>query len=94
MHPSEDDTQPAIEMPRYKCHKEVQALKIGEGLKIHPDGSATLPILDSGFEPVTVEKEVVSRYLPMPGDYLVIYEDGYRSISPAKAFEDGYTLIA
>jgi hypothetical protein len=32
--------------------------------------------------------------MPLPGDYLVIYEDGYRSISPAKAFEDGYTRIA
>jgi len=29
----------------------------------------------------------------MPGDYYVVYEDGYKSISPAKAFEEGYTLI-
>jgi hypothetical protein len=27
------------------------------------------------------------------GDYAVIYEDGYKSVSPKAAFEDGYTLV-
>lgn len=81
------------EMPRYKCHKEVQALKIGEGITVNPDNTVTLPITTEGFEPVTVHPKVVQRYMPMPGDYLVTYDDGYQSISPGKAFEDGYTLI-
>ena len=80
-------------MPRYRSHKEVHALKIAQVLVVNPDGSATLVIDDEGFGHVGVEKEVVSRYMPVPGDYLVVYEDGYRSISPAKAFEEGYTLI-
>ncbi len=79
--------------PRYISHKVVQALKIGNGITHNVDGSETLPIQDPGFDPVTVAKEVVSRYMPTAGDYLVIYEDGYRSISPAKAFEDGYERI-
>lgn len=33
------------------------------------------------------------RHLPVVGGYVVRYEDGYTSFSPAKAFEDGYTLI-
>jgi hypothetical protein len=79
--------------PRYKCHKEVGALKIGEGVTINPDGSAVLHFQHSSFDPITVAREVVSRHLPMPGDYLVQYEDGYLSISPGKVFEEGYTRI-
>lgn len=83
----------SMEMPRYQSHKKVWALKIGEGLKVNPDGSVVLPIVDPGYAPVTVEAGVVSRYMPMPGDYYVVYDDGYKSISPAKAFEEGYVRI-
>lgn len=78
------------EMPRYKSHKTVWALQIGEGLTVHSDGSVTLPIVDPGYAPVTVERGVVARYMPMPGDYYVQYADGYKSISPRKAFLEGY----
>jgi hypothetical protein len=81
-----------MQMPRYKSHKQVWALQIGEGLKVNPDGSVVLPIVDSGYEPVTVERGVVQRYMPMPGDFYVVYEDGYKSISPRKAFLEGYEL--
>ena len=84
---------PVMEMPKYRSHKEVWALKIGEGITVNADGTVTLPILNPGYAPVTVPDEVVSRYMPMPGDYYVVYADGYKSISPAGAFEDGYTLI-
>jgi len=30
---------------------------------------------------------------PQPGGYFVVYKDGYKSFSPAKAFEEGYTRI-
>ena len=83
------------DMPRYRCHKEVHALKIDRVLS-NPDGSVMLMGADIGYlRSVTVDRAVVSRYYPKPGDYLVVYEsDGYRSISPAKAFEDGYTRIS
>lgn len=81
------------EMPRYRCHKVVRALRIDQSIKILPDGAAVLSIADGGFEPVRVDAKIMSRRWPMPGDYLVTYEDGYQSISPAKAFEAGYTRI-
>src|SRR6266851_5524152 len=90
---SMSESNASRQMPKYLCHKEVWALKIGEGLKVLPNGDVILPILDTGYAPVIVAKAVVSRYMPMPGDYYVVYEDGYKSISPAKAFEEGYTLI-
>ncbi len=78
------------EIPRYRCHKEVRALQIGGGtFRNNPDGTVTLPLLDGGS--INVERSVVHRYFPQPGDYLVIYDDAYRSISPRAAFESGYT---
>lgn len=41
--------------------------------------------------PVTTE--YVQKHNPQVGGYYVVYEDGYKSFSPAKAFEDGYRLI-
>ena len=78
--------------PRYRSHKKVWALKITD---VGPlaNGGATLSA--EGFLPIMVAADVVRRYMPIAGDYLVIYEpDGYRAISPAVQFEDGYTRIA
>jgi hypothetical protein len=83
----------SMEMPKYRSHKTVWALQISEGLEILPDGSAKLTFTDARYSPRIVAKEVVSRYIPIPGDYFVVYGDGYQSISPKAAFEDGYTLI-
>ena len=33
---------------------------------------------------------MTARYSPTVGDYWVIYEDGYQSISPRAAFQAGY----
>jgi hypothetical protein len=88
-----DDSSPQAEMPRYKCHKIVHALKIADKIDVLPDGDVRLHVADGGFAPVTVPKAVVSRYFPQPGDYYVVYDDGYKSISPQKAFEEGYTRL-
>lgn len=79
------------EMPRYKCHKEVWALKIKfiepvmNGLLITPE--------ESGYAPFTVNMEYVNKHNPKVGGYYIVYDDGYNSWSPAKAFEDGYSRL-
>lgn len=75
------------EMPKYRCHKEVWALKIAE-----VDGFM-LRFTDESYEPIYVGPQFVDKYNPRAGGYLVQYADGYRSYSPAKAFEEGYTLV-
>lgn len=77
----------AAEMPRYQSHKKVWALKIAT-----VDGY-NLTFADPGYAPIRVEAGMYSRYTPVPGDYYVVYDDGYKSISPAKAFEEGYTRL-
>lgn len=87
----------------YRCHKTVRAGKIAiVGHRVldggincsgaylafcdHPDpGYPTLPAVD-------VSAEFVERHNPQVGGYLVQYEDGYQSYSPAQAFEAGYSL--
>jgi len=81
------------EMPRYRCHKIVYALKLTGDFKITPEGDAIADVADGGYAPILLKKDVTKRYFPQPGDYFVVYEDGYQSISPQKAFEDGYTRI-
>ena len=86
------------EMPKYRSHKEVWALKILEVRNDTPsnqddDGSRTIVPADEGFAPFRVEREYVQKHNPEAGGYYVVYQDGYISWSPAEAFESGYTRI-
>lgn len=96
MHPSNEpgaDAAAQIEMPKYQCHKKVWALKIGS---VQPvvGGAAIITPADTRYAPFKVDQDYVGRHGPTAGGYYVVYDgDGYKSFSPAKAFEEGYTLI-
>jgi hypothetical protein len=81
-------------LPRWKCHKEVQAAKIvaiWPGRKLGAGPGATLAFEDGSW--VSVGEDYMSKHRPAEGGYYVAYEDGYSSFSPAAAFEAGYTMI-
>lgn len=80
----------ALEMPRYRCHKIVQALEIASWSEI--EGGYQLDFGDDWTE-VNVMESMFARYKPVSGDFYVLYEDDYASISPRQAFLDGYTRI-
>ena len=88
-------------MPKYKCHKEVHALKIDWIGPAHNDGSRDFFFVDEGYEAIQIEYPELARIKQAmqphieSGDsgYLVVYEDGYRSWSPTEPFEDGYTRL-
>ena len=95
-------------MPKYECHKIVHALKIKaveyDSNKAHrdgreTDGSAIITPAEDGFAPFKVDQEYVRKHLwgksvaEIIGGYYVVCEDGYKSWSPAAAFEKGYTRI-
>lgn len=100
-----DQNTVGVEMPRYKCHKEVHALRIAEIHKRPPvnrdpscesdgnDGGAMIVPAEAGYAPLYVDDIYLRRHKPVVGGYYVVYEDGYRSFSPQQAFEDGYSPI-
>jgi hypothetical protein len=79
------------ELPRYICHKEVGALKI-TAVVDKGCGVAALEVDPPRFGPIYTDAHWLAAHAPKPGGYLVFYKDGFRSYSPAKAFEEGYTL--
>lgn len=84
------NTQCEREMPRYVCHKTVWALKI-KTVVPQTEGDGLLTPDDSRYAPFMVPAEYMSKHKPVAGGYYVVYKDGYKSFSPAQAFEDGYT---
>ena len=92
---------PQTELPRWKCFKVVHALKIA---KVQPSGSddpntdtdsgAMLTPVEKGYAPFYVDGDYMEKHKPQAGGYYVAYEDGYKSFSPAQAFEDGYKPIS
>lgn len=79
------------ELPRYQCHKQVQALKIKHVID-NPRGFE-LHFEDERFAPIQVSGPWACKHAPEAGGYFVVYPDGYQSYSPGDAFEAGYTLI-
>jgi hypothetical protein len=89
-----------IELPKYRCHKEVWALKIKQVIPSSKAGTGylnphtvRLVFEDERYFGWEMSEEYVRKHEPKAGGYWVRYADGYESWSPAEAFESGYTLI-
>lgn len=86
------DSHVVQQFPRYRCHKEVYAIKIAQivpsltGAFIHPQETTVAP-----FE---ADHNYLVKHKPEVGGYFVVYDDGYKSYSPAQAFEEGYTITS
>ena len=96
-------------MPRYQSHKKVWALKIAAIEIVRPTIEELQAILDNpeapdplaaiitpaeqGYGPFGVTQTYLNKHEPKVGGYFVVYDDGYKSWSPADAFEGGYTRI-
>jgi len=80
------------EMPRYQSHKKVWALKI-KALRFVEAGGAIITPEESGYAPFPVDDAYIQKHGPQEGGYYVVYDDGYKSWSPADAFESGYIRL-
>jgi hypothetical protein len=81
-------------LPEYQCHKVVKAGEIIDVMKVadkqfrvHLKGTGEVRLIISLPTAMTV------RHEPVKGDYYVVYDDGYASISPRHAFKAGYDII-
>ena len=93
------EAQADTEMPRYQSHKIVHALKVAE-VRRRPrtddeesDGAWMILPSEEGYLPIIVSDEYMTKHNPQAGGYYVVYADGYKSWSPAEAFEEGYTRV-
>lgn len=85
----------------YTCHKVVKAVKVLEIHGLGADGdNDNLPLVTvvsvDGYRQrlrLPLPADCISKPVFVPGCYYVVYEDGYVSLSPAKAFEEGYALV-
>jgi hypothetical protein len=82
-------SEPTGGMTQYQSIKRVLAGRIREVVEAgcyveYTDGTAVLRAYDPNM---------TARYTPVPGDYWVIYDDGYQSISPRAQFEAGYVVL-
>lgn len=84
---------PMREMPRYQSHKKVWALKIAKLEEPLPSGDCMFTPADEGYGAIFLPKDYMQKHQPKEGGYYVVYEDGYKSFSPAEAFESGYTEV-
>jgi hypothetical protein len=64
--------------------------------KFHGDEEIVGAIItpeDSGYAAFPVSRHYMLKHDPKVGGYYVVYADGYKSWSPAQAFEEGYTRV-
>lgn len=80
-------------LPKYVCHKEVQAIKIRSVAYSPGTNGYTIIPCESGIAPIHVSTEWQDKHGAKQGGYFVRYVDGYESFSPAKAFEEGYSAV-
>lgn len=88
--PAQPANPVVVPMPRYRSHKVVEAAKV---VAIDSD-ALILDRLDGRDQFVMqVDADWRHRHMPHAGGYVVRYEDGYTSFSPAQAFEEGYARL-
>lgn len=88
-------------MKKYQSFKIVEAGKITEISDLNPDTRmATVHVegnSEGEIEHKLVSEDWLKKHTPedesLIGGYLVRYEDGYTSWSPAEAFEGGYKVV-
>jgi hypothetical protein len=81
------------QLPQYRSHKKVWALKIADISNEDVDGNTKLAFVEEGYGDRFVSAEYMAKHKPEVGGYWVQYAGGYESWSPAGAFESGYTRV-
>lgn len=83
------------QLPKFISHKIVHAAKI-TGMTADPKFTEDTRLIFGDIDKwILVERSWMKRNGPVSiGGYYVVYEDGYRSYSPGKQFEQGYTAAS
>ncbi|WP_299262893.1 hypothetical protein [uncultured Psychrosphaera sp.] len=83
-------------MAQFQCHKVVHAAVIKLIGSKNENGDLNIVIGLPGDDvdiPYIAKAEMIARHDPSCGDYVVLYDNDYVSISPKEVFEAGYSEI-
>jgi hypothetical protein len=80
-------------IPRYQSHKKVWAFKIKTIRHVEKGGAIITPE-DSRYGPFHVDDAYMQKHGPQEGGFYFVFDDAYKSWSPALAFESGYIKIS
>jgi len=94
-----EHTAQSTELPKYRSHKVVSALKIAKWEREGGTGRVWIMPADAGYTAFSASDEWENRVpqsvreavTPPDYGYFVRYADGFESWSPSEAFEEGYT---
>jgi hypothetical protein len=80
-------------IPRWRCHKVVRAAEIVEFECAYPGKRlVTIALSETNRCSIHLDAGIFNRCTPKIGDMLMIYADGYISVSPRAEFDAGYSL--
>jgi len=93
----EQENKPMKDLPRYKCHKEVCALKIKDVCRQDGPGDpvvlpAILTFEEDGYAPIRVDASFMFKHGPQPGGYWVL-DGSIATYATAVSFESGYSRV-
>ena len=84
-------------LPDYKSHKTVKAALIDDIIRGPQPVNKLHLLVDEDIVVIEKVPDWMHRHQPMIGGYFVVYHAGtdreYHSYSPAKEFDEGYSLI-
>jgi hypothetical protein len=73
-------------------YQSIKIVKAGEITDVVPAGCYVKDANGDGVLRIFPDG-MTARYQPVVGDFWVVYDDGYQSISPKAAFDAGYVLV-
>jgi len=93
------DKEKLASLPQYQSHKVVRGAKIlemvkhEEGVRLILEAPSTLGDREVPTTTVEVTAEWMLRFNPVVGNWFVVYDDDYASISPDDKFVNGYRSL-
>lgn len=79
--------------PGLADYKSIKRVTAGEITEVVPAGCYVTTATGDGVL-LMFPENMTARYQPQVGDFWVIYDDGYQSISPRAPFLAGYVPVA
>ena len=80
----------ATMLRKFVSHRQVAA---GEIVRVGADDTLFVKLEDGSITSFVASRSMFAHYRPVPGDALVVYDDGYAAVCPKASFDEGYKPV-